>query len=181
VGSLIGIVGYKNSGKTTLTSGLARELLRRGYRVAVVKHTHHPIDLPGKDTAVLREAAGQVALLSADGAAIFWKEPVDLQSVVAHLDAQIILVEGLKAERIPKIACLRGKPDDRELIDKWVISVVGPTIHVGVLNIPCHDRDDIGALADLVEQRCLAGDSPHTNQESNFNRPNSCDNLTTQR
>lgn len=152
---LIGIVGYKNSGKTTLIASLARELIGRGYRVAIVKHTHHPIDLPGKDTAVLRESAGQVALLSSDGAAVFWREPKDLRDIIRYLDAQVILVEGLKAEHIPKIACLRGMPDDRELIDGWVISTVGPTEWVGEVSVPHYERGDVGALADLVEQSLL--------------------------
>ncbi|MCX7682907.1 MAG: molybdopterin-guanine dinucleotide biosynthesis protein B [Anaerolineae bacterium] len=158
---LIGIVGYKNSGKTTLVARLARALLGRGYRVAVVKHTHHPIDLPGKDTAVLREAAGQVALLSPTGAAIFWEETKSLQEITRYLDAQVVLVEGLKAEHIPKIACLRGRPDDRELLDEWVIAVVGPTEWISEVNVPHYDREDIEALAALVEVTVTFGSDRH--------------------
>ncbi|GAG41774.1 unnamed protein product, partial [marine sediment metagenome] len=44
----VGIVGYKNSGKTTLTHALARELTRRGHEVAAIKHTTRRLDLPGK-------------------------------------------------------------------------------------------------------------------------------------
>jgi molybdopterin-guanine dinucleotide biosynthesis protein MobB len=39
---VIGIAGWKNSGKTTLVTKLIAELTRRGFRVASVKHAHHP-------------------------------------------------------------------------------------------------------------------------------------------
>jgi molybdopterin-guanine dinucleotide biosynthesis protein B len=58
---VVGIVGYKNSGKTTLTRALSKELTDRGHEVAVIKHTHHQVDLPDKDTAILGKTAGQVA------------------------------------------------------------------------------------------------------------------------
>jgi len=55
---VVGIVGYKNSGKTTLTNALARELTGRGHQVAVIKHTSHHLDLSEKDTVILGEAVG---------------------------------------------------------------------------------------------------------------------------
>ncbi|HIC93677.1 MAG TPA: Fe-S cluster protein, partial [Anaerolineae bacterium] len=60
----IGIVGFKNSGKTTLARALAQELLQRGHRVAAVKHSSEGLDLLGKDTARLREFADQVGFVS---------------------------------------------------------------------------------------------------------------------
>ena len=47
------IVGWANSGKTTLIEGLLRQLTAQGMRVGVIKHAHHPLpeDEAGKDTA----------------------------------------------------------------------------------------------------------------------------------
>ncbi|MGZ5851990.1 MAG: molybdopterin-guanine dinucleotide biosynthesis protein B, partial [Hyphomicrobium sp.] len=39
----MGIVGWKNSGKTTLIERLVVALTQRGLRVATVKHTHHEL------------------------------------------------------------------------------------------------------------------------------------------
>ena len=64
---VVGIIGYKNSGKTTLIQALAHELAGRGHEVAVIKHTSHHLDLPGKDTAVLGETVSQVGLISPRG------------------------------------------------------------------------------------------------------------------
>ena len=54
---MVGIVGYKNSGKTTLVRALAQELVKRGHRVAAVKHSSEGMDFLEKDTARLREFA----------------------------------------------------------------------------------------------------------------------------
>jgi len=150
---LIGIVGYKDSGKTTLARALAKELTARGHRVAAVKHTSHQIDLAGKDTALLLEAAGQVAIVSAGATGVFWRRPMRLDDVLTYLDADVVLVEGLKAQQdYPKIACLRGLPDDCDLIDDLTIAAVGPVDQVEELGIPAFDWDDVGPIADLVEE-----------------------------
>ncbi|RLC67514.1 MAG: molybdopterin-guanine dinucleotide biosynthesis protein B [Chloroflexi bacterium] len=151
-----GIVGYKNSGKTTLIRALAGELQERGHEVAVVKHTHHRLDVPGKDTAILREAVAQVALVSRREFALFGKRSPSLEEVISCLQADIVLVEGFKAERtFPKIACLRGKPDDRDLFDGLVIAACGPATHVRRGEAPLLDRDDVSGIADVVENRAF--------------------------
>jgi molybdopterin-guanine dinucleotide biosynthesis protein B len=149
----LGIVGYKDSGKTTLARALVQELTARGHRVAVVKHTSHQIDLAGKDTATLLEAAGQVAIVSAEAAGVFWRGPMDLEGVLSHLDADIVLVEGFKAEQgYPKIACLRGLPDDRDLLGDVTIAAVAPAGQAVDFDLPVFDRDDVASIADFVEQ-----------------------------
>jgi len=161
---VIGIVGYHNSGKTTLACALARALIARGYRVAAVKHLSHYVDLPGKDTALLAEAAGQVGFISPEGAGIFWKEPLSLEDLISHLEADIVLVEGFKGqETFPKIVCLRGQPDDadksdvpiryiRDLFDEWVIGAVGPAGQVEGIEIPVFGPHEVDKIADLVER-----------------------------
>ncbi len=150
-----GIVGYKNSGKTTLTHALARELIARGHTVGVVKHTHHHLDLEGKDTAVLGETVAQVALVSPQEAALLWKKPQSLEDILPHLEADIVLVEGFKEEKTyPKIACLRGETDDADLFDGLLIATVGPGDYAKK-DVPLFDRNAVGELADLVERKAF--------------------------
>ena len=105
----VGVVGYKNSGKTTLSHRLTRELTARGHKVAVIKHTSHRLDLPGKDTATLGEAVSRVGFISPQESGIFWKRSLSLEDLILHMEADFIVVEGLKAEQTyPKILCLRG-------------------------------------------------------------------------
>ncbi len=151
---IFGVVGYKDSGKTTLTHALARELTARGHRVAVVKHTRHrhPLDTAGKDTAVLGEVVEQVAIITPQEAALFWKRPPELAEVVAHLDADLVLVEGFKEEpSFPRIVCLRGLPDDADLFVGTVVGAVGPGRYAAE-GVPLFERDAIHALADVVEE-----------------------------
>ena len=61
---VVGVIGYQNSGKTTLTRALARELTGRGYEVAVIKHSSYHLDLPGTDTVTLKDAVGQMGFIS---------------------------------------------------------------------------------------------------------------------
>lgn len=153
---VVGIVGYKNSGKTTLTNALARELTGRDHQVAVIKHTSHHLDLSEKDTAILGEAAGQVAIISPQEAGIFWKKPLSLEDIIPHLEADIILVEGFKAAKtFPKVVCLRGEPDDQDLFDGLAISAVGPADQVEEMDIPLLGRDEVGQIADMVEGKAF--------------------------
>ena len=66
-GENLRIVGWKNSGKTTLMSQVIGAITARGFSVSAIKHTHHAVDLdqPGKDTYRHRASgAVQVALAS---------------------------------------------------------------------------------------------------------------------
>jgi molybdopterin-guanine dinucleotide biosynthesis protein B len=169
---VVGIIGYKNSGKTTLTHALARELTGRGHEVAVIKHSSHHLDHPGKDTTALGEAVSQVGFISPQESAVFWKKSLSLENIIPYLEAQFILVEGFKTEKtFPKIICLRGEPDDRDLFDGLAICAVGladqmeratvPSFDrtspspVEPLTIPLLGRDEVGKIADLVEEKAF--------------------------
>lgn len=152
----IGIVGYKNSGKTTLTHALARELTRRGHEVAVIKHSSHRLDLSGRDTDVLGEAVSQVGFISPQESGVFWKKSLSLENIIVYLEADFLLVEGFKAEKtFPKIVCLRGELDDQDLFDGLVICAVGPAPEGNELGIPHLSLDEIGRVADLVEEKAF--------------------------
>ena len=167
---VVGIIGYKNSGKTTLARTLTRELTGRGHEVAVIKHSSHSLDLSGKDTAVLGEAVSQVGFISPQESVVFWKKPLSLENIIPYLEADIVLVEGFKqAKTFPKIVCLGVELDnaDRDrlddLFDDLAICAVGPDDQVGELAIPSFDklrtplfgRDEVGLIADLVEEKAF--------------------------
>ena len=152
----VGIVGYQNSGKTTLAHALARELTRRGHEVAVVKHTSHHLDLPGKDTAILGDAVSRVGFISPQESGVFWKKPLNLENMIPYLEADILLVEGFKAGKtFPKIVCLRGEPEDRNLFDGLAICAVGPAPEGHQLGVPLLSLDEVRRIADLVEEKAF--------------------------
>ena len=113
----ISIIGFSNSGKTTLISRLSECLEARGLKVAIAKHTHHELDKPDTDTALLMGPKRTIVGLSntKDGkgeAMIHWGHPCFLRDLVPLLDADILLVEGGKnIGWLPRILCLRTTPE----------------------------------------------------------------------
>ena len=64
---VIGITGFKNSGKTTLVERLVAEFTARGLNVSTIKHAHHTFDIDhkGRDSFRHRKAgAREVAVIS---------------------------------------------------------------------------------------------------------------------
>ena len=64
---VIGIAGWKKSGKTTLVTRLIAEFTARGLKVATVKHAHHDFQIDDAETDSARHrraGAGQVAVVS---------------------------------------------------------------------------------------------------------------------
>ena len=54
----IAVIGWKNSGKTTLVSNLVNHLSEKKLKVGVVKHAHHTFDIdhPNTDSYKIRKA-----------------------------------------------------------------------------------------------------------------------------
>ena len=160
---VIGIAGWKKSGKTTLTVRLVEEFTRRGLRVATVKHAHHDFQIDDAETDSARHrraGAAQVAVVSRDRWALVTElgaapEP-DFAEVSALLaPADLIIVEGYKSQAIPKIEARRTASLTRTAIapaDPHVIAIAAdhPTDSAG---LPLFSLDDITGLADLIAAR----------------------------
>lgn len=107
------IVGASGSGKTTLIERLIPLLRSKGLRVGVLKHTHHRVafDKPGKDSWRAAEAgAEQVVLLTPDGFALMdYRPEPNLDEVLVRCfeGVDIVLVEGCKGSKLPKIEVFR--------------------------------------------------------------------------
>ena len=152
-----GVIGWKNSGKTSLMERLVTEITGRGFSVSTVKHVHHSVDLdqPGKDTFRHRQAGAQeVVLASAERLAIMVEhrgpEP-ELPAVLARLAmVDLVLVEGYKRDAHPKIEVWRmetGQP----LIqpgDPLVRAVA--TDAALTLPVPVLDLNDTRAVAAFI-------------------------------
>ena len=112
---IVGVVGWKDSGKTGLVERLVAELSGRGLVVSTVKHAHHEaeVDRPGTDSHRHRAAgASQVILATPVRWALMAElrgapEP-DLAALMARLDpCDLVIVEGFKRAPHPKIEAHR--------------------------------------------------------------------------
>lgn len=118
---VVGLAGFSGSGKTTLLCQLIHHLNQQGIRVAVVKHSHHQIELdkPGKDSFKLRESGAQQTLLaSPNQITLFLPQPDsdDLSAQLRLLDwsnIDCVFVEGYRHAKLAKLEVHRpslGKP-----------------------------------------------------------------------
>lgn len=155
---LFGITGWKNTGKTTLTTRLVTEFTARGLTVSTLKHAHHAVDVdqPGTDSYRHREAgAAQVLLASANRWALMTEhrgapEPT-LEELLPQLaPVDIVLVEGFKRAGHPKIET------HRKAAGHDLIAPGNPTIraiatdHPLDIDRPMFDLDDIAGIADFI-------------------------------
>ena len=112
---VVQIVGYSDTGKTTLITQLIRYLRQLGYQVGVIKRDGHDREWEpaGKDTWTFRHAgAGLVAIQSSTKMAWFEQPPPSLDALIGRMGeagAQIILVEGFKTAPYPKLLVVRER------------------------------------------------------------------------
>lgn len=166
-----GIVGWKNSGKTTLTAKLTRELVRRGHRVATIKRAHgaFDIDRPGTDSDTHRKAGAQeVAIVSSARWALIHENRADepeppLDAMIARLSpCDIVLVEGFKDAPHPKIELRLADKTERATLsdaDPAIVAIACDEMPEDAApgGPPVFRRDAIEAIATLVEQVCHLG------------------------
>ena len=122
------VVGFKNSGKTTLTETLLRFAIGHGLSASAIKHHGHggvPEAPPGDTDASRLFQAGAASSIVAGGGQIVLqgRRPADeageltslIQLTEAYAHPDLILIEGFKAEPYPKLVLLRSLEDWTEL------------------------------------------------------------------
>ena len=160
---ILGFSAYSGTGKTTLLRQVIPALQQRGLRVSVIKHAHHDFDLdfPGKDSFELRKAgATQTVICTMTRMATITefdhpREEPELQQIIASLDtnrADIILVEGYKDIRFPKIELHRAALRKPYLFenDDSVIALACDNPAPDNISIPVLDINDIVSIASFI-------------------------------
>ena len=162
---IVSIVGTSDSGKTTLIEKLVPELVRRGYRVATIKHDIHgfEVDREGKDSWRHKQAGAPTVVISSPQKLALMRD-VDHDAELAELrdkyiqDVDIILSEGFKKNPQPKIEVFR-KESRRDLLctreDNLLAIASNQPFDIGV---PCFDLDDARGIVDLIEKKFLKGE-----------------------
>jgi molybdopterin-guanine dinucleotide biosynthesis protein MobB len=156
---LFGVVGWKNSGKTTLVAGLVTELKLRGFTVSTMKHAHHAFDLdqPGRDTYKHREAGAQEVLISSGKR---WAVMHELQGEDEYtLDdllekmspVDIVINEGFKSASHAKIECHRVTTELPLVSENNnTIVAIASDVDVDTNGLQVLNLNNISAIADFV-------------------------------
>jgi molybdopterin-guanine dinucleotide biosynthesis adapter protein len=165
---IISIVGYSNSGKTTLIERIIPKLKEKGYKVGTIKHDahHFDIDHKGKDTWRMSAAGADAVAISSKGKMAFI-EVLDEEKNIDELaqwlfkDVDIIITEGYKAFDKPKIEVIRNSVPITP-IENNLIALVDSTprdysfLLPGAYEKLCRfDIENIESIIKFIEQRFL--------------------------
>ena len=169
---VIAVVGSKKSGKTTTTENLIKELTKRGYKVAAIKHVSEPeftIDTPGKDTWKFAQAGAKTILSVATNEIATiektTKEKFSLEKLLGKCRGNdVVLIEGLKKlvalkKKVPKIVVVKSKSEAVNALETfrpiWAFS--GPySTETLSCEVPYADGlKNPQKLADIVEKAIL--------------------------
>ncbi len=153
-----GVTGWKNAGKTGLMERLVVEITGRGFTVSTVKHAHHSFDVdqPRRDSYRHRQAGASEVLLASKYRVALMQELRDapeppLSDLLPRLSpVDLVLIEGFKRERHPKIEAFRAEPGNRLLADTddTVRAVASDTALD--LDRPVFDLNDTRGIADFI-------------------------------
>ncbi|MEH7335835.1 molybdopterin-guanine dinucleotide biosynthesis protein B [Neobacillus drentensis] len=113
------IVGYQNSGKTTFIERLIKDLKGKGLRSAVIKHHGHggkPDLVDNKDSTKYLSAGAAASIIEGDGRLLLqvekWENSLEHQiELMSFFDPDVILIEGYKQKKYPKLLILRDLED----------------------------------------------------------------------
>ncbi len=154
---MVAVVGFKKSGKTAVVEGLVRELVRRGHRVATIKHIREPdftIDKRGKDTWRHSQAGASIVVsIAPRELATIEKRSADLQEAVGRLRGlDFVLIEGFREFKgIARVAVARNTSEAKKLVDEFTIACVG----AGKRGLSKLGPEDSKRLANLVERKAF--------------------------
>ena len=156
---IYGIVGWKNSGKTTLVERLVIEITRRGFSVSTVKHAHHTFDVDheGKDSFRHRSAgAKEVLLASRNRWALMHEIRNDAEPPLSEFleklaPVDLVLIEGYKRDDHAKVEAHRAETKQGLLsVEDPTITAVASNYVVEGLSVPQFDLDDVSGIASYI-------------------------------
>jgi molybdopterin-guanine dinucleotide biosynthesis protein B len=128
---IFGFAGWSGSGKTTLIERLIPLMVARDLKVSLIKHAHHTFDVdqPGKDSYRHRHAGSTEVLVSSSRRWALMHElrgapePGFAELIERISPCDLVLVEGFKQEKLPKLEVYRASvgeslihPHDRNII-----------------------------------------------------------------
>jgi len=164
---LLGFAAFSGTGKTTLIEQLIPLLIEQGLRIALVKHSHHDIEMdePGKDSYRLRKAGASQVVLAGTHRSICFHEHAQahdsqLSEQLALLNTQcldLVLVEGYREQAFPKIELHRSVLEKPFMYpnDTNIIALVCDQ-HVDADDLPLFDFTQLQPLVSFIVKRIVS-------------------------
>ncbi len=159
---VVSFVGKSNSGKTTVIEKMIPLLKMRGLRIAVIKHALHgfEIDRRGKDSFRHKVAGADAVVVASASRVAVVRDDINaaLDKLLQYAsDMDLVLTEGFKRERHPKIEVLRAERGGPLLCaDDPALAAVVTDLEIS-LKVPVFGLEQIEDLAGFIVQRFLKG------------------------
>ncbi len=161
---VLSVIGRSNTGKTTFIEKLIPILNARGIRIATIKHHLHDFesDREGKDSYRHKKAGASIAMIVSPQKLAFTAD-TERELTLAELvstyvrDVDLVIVEGFKEERAPKIEVYKYSEGLAPLCrnDRDVFAVM--TDRPIDAPVPVLSRDDVEKAAQLIAERLKLG------------------------
>lgn len=161
------IVGFQNSGKTTLILQLIEALTLRNRKTVTIKHHGHggkPTVLSGKDSSRHIDAGAAASIVEGEGRLLLQVEntvtPLEKQiELLKNLQPDVILIEGHKYQHYPKLLIIRDKADlsllemvqNVKIVLYWD-ETIKPILdqQEDMIHFSIHDKTAVNKIAELL-------------------------------
>ena len=154
---IIGIIGWKNSGKTYLAQKIIKKLNEKGLSVSSIKRAHHDFDIdkPDTDSYLHRKSGSKQVIVSS---AKRWAKITELndekEKTLPELlnelkKIDIVIVEGFKKEMHPKIEIINSSKS--EYLFKQIKNVVAIISDERLsIPIPQFKKNEIDLIVEFI-------------------------------
>jgi len=159
------IVGFQNSGKTSLIESLIKKCDEKEWTVGTIKHHGHggkPTRLiKSKDTEKHRLAGASITAVEGGGNLHIEVDKKawtleEILEIYKYFQLNIIFIEGYKKQRFPKVVLLRNVEDEVLLdVTTNIIAVISHYPMQHRLNMPLFHSDDIDQFTEWFLSMCI--------------------------
>ena len=165
--NVIGVVGWKNTGKTTLIEKLIKEFTKRNFTVSTIKHSHHKfsIDRQGTDSYRHFNAGTKETILASEKKWIkFSRQREEANPYLSFLIEQIIpvdivIVEGFKASDHKKVEVVDITNDRKPLYetDETICGLIINQNKIKNATLPQFERDKVQEICNFIAMTLRIG------------------------
>jgi len=156
----IAFTGPSNSGKTTIIEKISKKLSSK-YKIAIIKHDPKDkaiFDKDGKDSDKFYKSGADVAVVSSTRTTIFKHQSSTLKELVKYFNGfDLLLVEGLKSWKLPRIGVFRGNIEESYLpyLQAIAIDSTIPKEQLNGLNATILDLNNTDEIIDYIWQNAI--------------------------
>ncbi len=154
----IAVIGWKNSGKTTLVANLTNYYSNKGIKVGVVKHAHHNFDIDheGTDSYKIRKSGAHKTTIVSDKRLAHVIEEINLDEDISkiismHKDCEILIFEGFKRNTELKKIEVSFKKNDKSELNEELPNVLAIVTDIEKKrSIPNFQHNQIDIIAEFI-------------------------------